>query len=822
MKKNRTVSPSPSDLPPRAAASGGGQVVWGWKVEAALFAVVAALTAVRFAGLFQGGILPNWDAPGHYYALLKMAEFLASGHVTGYMTEWLGGLPLFQFYGPLPFALTAGTWLATGKLVSLAWLFRLSIYLSVLAAVAALWFFAATFVSRAAGRAMLALSPLFVFYPMALSTFGIGATGAVWVGLISSTVGSALVLVWVSFLERVRRHPDGRADFLLAVLAGAALITTHVLSFVFGAVLVACWLLTLGRDVRAWARAAAVGAWSVSLAAFWLLPFAATVGMSSGAVRGEGQLTRPFFLDLFPFHLPYLNVAAAIFLGLALVGLVVAYRGGHRRLLVLLAGAVAFFLLRGPLADLFLTVGIHYYRFLVIVYSLVLVVASVGLTWLWGVWAADFPRRRAYVTALAVIAVALYASAFNVVEPEPGEAVAFSRVNWQASDFELDADGRRVTEMLGRQDDVRRVHVELPMLDGLVRLGSLSYFNAKLPLENSQSTILGLYMESGPLEPYISPVTNTLQGGWVPVWGQETLRRLLPFMNQGKLIQLGRLASFGVNYVVAYSDELAETLAASGRAEEVGVAGPFRVFRLAGAAPLAYAAPARPGAYLSGYGGPTWRGFASVLFAFPETYDFPVVEEPRRLAQVTDAELARLAFVVVDGSRLTDAELARLAASGLPVVYWDASYRTTAAARDNWRLVPAPEDVAASEKRYDVWPVGWEELAGAVAALREESPAEPVGIEEFTGRRIRLAAGSAPVVVNTAYFPYWQVDSGAARVYRVTPEKMLVFPDGGGEVVLEYRADGLKKFSVALSWISLAALAFYAARPFLRFRRRVR
>ncbi|MDA2936587.1 hypothetical protein MYX06_05210, partial [Patescibacteria group bacterium AH-259-L05] len=99
--------------------------------EVFLFGFVLVLMVIRFYGLFQSAELPGWDTPSHFFALQKMAtEYLPQGHISGYAYEWLNGMPLFQFYAPFFFILVSGVWLITFKLISLALLFRVFIFLS--------------------------------------------------------------------------------------------------------------------------------------------------------------------------------------------------------------------------------------------------------------------------------------------------------------------------------------------------------------------------------------------------------------------------------------------------------------------------------------------------------------------------------------------------------------------------------------------------------------------------------------------------------------------------------------------------------------------
>jgi hypothetical protein len=68
----------------------------------------------------------------------------------------------------------------------------------------------------------------------------------------------------------------------------------------------------------------------------------------------------------------------------------------------------------------------------------------------------------------------------------------------------------------------------------------------------------------------------------------------------------------------------------------------------------------------------------------------------------------------------------------------------------------------------------------------------------------------SPVLVRTSYFPNWSV-SGAQGPYRVTPNFMVVVPTGS-EVRLTYGRSGVEWFSMAVTLVGLAAVAWLLLR----------
>jgi hypothetical protein len=772
---------------------------------------VFALLLLRFPGILAAEPLPNWDAVGHFAALREMAGYLASGHVTGYFGEWFGGMPLFQFYAPLFFVAVAGAWQALGQAVPLALLFRVASLLAVFAVVPALWFFTATFFGRREARFALALSPLYLFFPKVLASFGAGAAAAFYIGLVPNALGLALVLAWPAVLEQWRHAPRSRAWAAAAVLVPAVLALTHVLSFIFGLALVALWAAVACRDAATLHRNAVAGAVAFGLAAFWLVPMAATTGYAVGAVRLNSLAAQ--LLTLFPFHIWLMQPVAAAQLGLLAAGLALVWRRGQRVALAMYLGLLMLLLLQSPLTTLLPGLGVHYYRLLPLLMLLQLAFAAVALAAAWDRWSDGLPRFRLYATVAVATLVGItffgvYANRLD--NPE----VIGPGIPWRAERFEDLAVSEELAARLARRGDVVRVSVEQPTAETLFRFGSQAALPSLLASHGLASTG-GLYMESAPAYPLLSSADSQLLGGASVVNEVQSLRRLGPFAMQSPAVQLARLCSFGVNYYVTMTEPTRASLAALVGHDPVDQVGPFAVFRLGDSASISASAAttvALPAAFLSSYGRLRFRDVATALFAGEQTYSFPVAELRGDVRRLPPAELGRFSFFIVDGRSLTDAERADLVGLGKPVLALGGSgLGGTPGVPKFERLNLGPRGLA------DAWPAGWPELWSAMATLRDASGAGAAATVTRPDSRTLVVRSTAPAILHYTYFPYWQA-LGDAKVYRATSEQMLVFPGPDGTATLIYRPDGIARAAQAASWFTAAAFAVWLAWPLRRRR----
>jgi hypothetical protein len=791
-----------------------------WRIELILLGGIFLLMVARFSGLFSSAELPNWDAPGHFFAVNKMAEYLSAGKLSGYFHGWLGGLEMFRFYPPLFYAIVAGAWLVTFKAIPLALLFRAAAFLAVFGTSVSLWLFVWTFFGRAAGRWALALSPALIFYPSAYSMFGVGGGAAFWVGLIPNACGLALIFVWLTLLERWRQTPTA-GRFAAMTSVGAALALTHSLSLIFGGVLFLIWLAVNWRKDRRVSRAVWSLALSLALAAFWLLPFLAGLSLTAGSERGETN-SLMYLLAIFPFHIPYLEVGIIAVISLALLGTFILVKERKYGLLALWLGSILFFLLRWPLSRVLPSVGIHYYRFLAVVYVLQLAVAAVGADWLWQRWAEGTTRRRVYLAVLAVLVAISYFSAFDLLDRASANQDSWRRpIAWDWAEFEGNEEAEALVSRLAQLKDANRIQVEMPIDVALTDLGSHFFFATRLPAANGQRSAAGLFVESAPQTPFLLSAVRTLQPGVNRIWGDERLRLIKPFVDQPKAVQLKRLGLFGINYLVATSPEMARQLEQHEGAEAVGAVGRYRIYRLMEARPLAYRLEYWPAVYLSDYGQADFRDIALTVFAGEHSHDKPVIESRLTINAFVEQGGADYSAVIVDGHDLAVGEANSLKLLAVPVIVLNPNAAVRSAVADeagNLRLIDQYQVVSKNSRRlWPDWPAGWAELQKELADLNWVPfvSDRDLTVLEFSNQRVRFSDGG-PLVINSGFSDRWQTDGGQP-ISRLTPDRLFVNASVGEGLAVNYSRNRVDLIGVFASLIAALVLGGYCVA-----RRRIR
>lgn len=786
--------------------------------EVLLFSAVLVLMFLRLSGLFRNAELPGWDTPSHFFALSKMTEYLSQGHISGYLPEWLGGMPLFQFYAPLFFIAVGGFWLLTFKLIPLALLFRIAIFLAIFSTSLSFWYFLKTFFNRRIARWGILLSLVFIFYPKIYSVFGIGAGAAIWIGLIAGTIGLSLALLWLSFLENLRKNPDSPGRFTLTTFGVAALVLAHTLSFIGGFICFVMYLLYHIRDRKIVLRGVIAFLLGLALAAFWLGPFAANLRLSSGDIRGIGTLALNPIYFLFPFKMPYLNLSAVVMLGLFLAGVYLLFKDKKYFPLLLLGGMSLFFIARNQLSLIFSELIIHYPRFLPFIFIFVLSPVAYALDWLWRCWTQDLTRRKVYFVILVVFLALNFFYAFDIKsEISPGDPFIRQPLAWQWSEFESAAEGQALLDKLKNINDAVRILVQMPPIEAEAYLGSLHYFTSQVPLRNNQNVITGLYVESGALAPFIMPTLEALTLGEAQAYGDVRLQLVKPFYNQDIGLHLQRLKKFGVNYLVSYSLGFTRRLVETNQVVFSDRTEYFKIFKLPDAYPLAYKAKYQPALYLNFGNKSLFREVAMALFAGSETFDFPIAEGKLKIAALNHDWLDSFSVMIVNGSGLCASDFEALLKLKHPLVILNAGgeiKNAIAAAVLNAGDIHFVDNFEIIAKRrnlpYEQWPAGWSDLIGIISSYQDRyriSDADVVTLKQFSDQQI-VFEGSGPIIVNSGYSPYWQQSNCAScQVFRVSPDQMLVF--GNGEVELEYAADSVKKASILLSLLTVAGLIIF-------------
>lgn len=778
---------------------------------------------LRLYGLFQNAALPGLDSSSHYFALSKMAtEYLPAGHITGFLHEWLGGMPLFQFYAPLYFIIVSSIWWATFKIFPLALLFRASIFLIIFSVPVSFWYFLKAYFGRRTALLGIPLSLIFIFYPKIYSWFGIGAGAAIWAGLITGTLGISLVLFWLSLLENLRKRQDSSGFFILTAICVAALALTHTISFIVGSFCFFIYLLYYFRDRKIVLRGLTSYILGIALSAFWLIPFIVSLDLTSGGILGVwGLAIRPFYL-LYPLKIPFLAPGALTLFLLTVSGLYILARDKNFFVPILLGSTSLFFIAGSRISLLLPDFTFHYQRLLPFIFIFILSISACALNWLWNSWGKGIPRqflgecgrRKIYFIILLAALAGVFFYTFDIKsEILPDDTSIRQPLAWSLDEFEYAEEANIILEKLNNLKDMRRLFVQLPSVEGLGYLGSLHYFTSQVALINKQNVITGLYAQSAPLTPFIMPTIHALTSGQVQIFGDTRLKLVRPFYDQAFSVHLNRLKKFGVNYIVSYTPAFGARLDKSGQAALIDATQHFKIFKIHDSRPLAYQAPYKPALYLNLDGGVGFKDLVLAVFAGEDTYNFPVVSGHNKLKNLDEELLENISIIIVGGSKLDAHDLNLLAKLDRPLIVLNPSNIAEKAALTDSNIIVSDNFETIPKLRisiYGKWPAGWVGLYEALAAFSEEinidEPA-PVAVEEFTSSTIKIN-GSGPIIINAGYSPYWQnIECKECPVFKVSPLQMMVF--GKGETTLEHKADGVKNFAAAVSLFAAAVLIIF-------------
>lgn len=786
-----------------------------WYLGAAVFALMLA----RLGAAWSSEMMPMGDWPGHEAASLEMVKCLQGGHWDCYVGSQFGGMPLFQMYAPLFFVVSAALHLATGQLVPLFLIMRGLAFLGVFAVAPALWYFTRMYLGRDAARWALAISPLHIFYPSAVAIMGIGASGAFTVGLVPSVFAVPLVLVLLGTMRSLASDRPHRGAWWLMVAAAAVLALTHTMGLFFGAILAAASfaaVLAFGGRVRPLVSA---GLAAFGLVAFWLVPFATYSGITPGVAIVD------------PMGASWLNafLPVGVVMGWPLVafmtvttlgGLWLLVRQHAWPLLTLVGGAVAFHVLRHPINHVLPDLALHYFRFGVFVHLLELTVASVALAWTWQRAKAHGVRTGHYVIAGVAIFVLMGVFLFDAKRQSvnDSEVVMDNDIAWSIDGLPGAAVAKDVTAAALTAGLTGRTFVESPTMVSSYLFGSVHYLEARLQHEAGLDNITGLYVQASTLSPFAYSAVSELSAGKIGYWAGEFIRFIRPFRSQSPAVFLGRLADLGVESEVLISPEKIEAVRATGLQDEVASSPEFAIFRARSHRPLISTAQHRPLVFAAAYGRVKFRELALALYAGEHTYDTLVVEEKRPVAAWA-AEAARFSGIIVDAEGLDDRTLVSLRALGLPVIVLNAG---SSVATNDYTIPRFEPMTQTTHLEGSSWPVGWEQLWRNVSSLVEQSRLDAAGVTTVTddGRQVSFEASAAiPYVINYSYFPSWQAAAGAKRVYRVTPDRLLVFADGPGTVTLTYGQTLTGKLSLAVTLLTVLLLAGLAWRQARRRQR---
>jgi hypothetical protein len=260
--------PQPGSLPDSRQRHG-----WRALLTSSPGLLVAVVLAVWLTTGLWGPQPPSGDdTMGHLIrAQFTLDELVPHAQLDGWQSRFGLGYQQFLFYGPgFTWAVLLLHWLSFG-LLSVAGAFKVAAIASFVVLPLSVAYLAVSFGLGRRTAGLAAILVLCVSSPFG----GVGLEGTFGIGLIPNQLGAAFACLALGAMLRLVAHPGPRG-VVVAGVALAAVLVTHVISAVILAVLVAIILLTFlgteGPQLRPlrWLVGALILA--CGLAAFWLVP----------------------------------------------------------------------------------------------------------------------------------------------------------------------------------------------------------------------------------------------------------------------------------------------------------------------------------------------------------------------------------------------------------------------------------------------------------------------------------------------------------------------------------------------------------------------
>ena len=553
----------------------------------------------------------------HYVAEFLREKLLPRGQVTGWAPGWFAGIPMLEFYFPLPYTLIALASPLLGEQVA----FKL---------VTSLGLFALPLTCWGAFRVLRLREPAPLLAAVAAMPFLFITSYTIYGGNIASTMAGefsfsiSFALLPLAFAVLYRTVEEGR-DWRPAALLVAAVVLCHILTTIVLVLGTTFFLLRApGRAALATVRKLAwVFGAAFCITAFWSLPFLLHIQYTA---RFEWTQRTEFLGDLFPAELrPYMLMG--------IVGLLAAVRRRERRLLL--------FAWPGLLAAATYVVLEHFFpraalwnaRMLPFVYLFALLLAAWGTTVLIGMLvglvhklppALAVDLRVAYACVMVLlIALPLLASWERRDYPSvPVEG--WAKYNYEG--FEVKQGWPEARALFDTLRGLPRGRVLWEYHKDYEKYGTTRTLE-NMPVFAGQPTMEGLLIESSLNAPFhFIMQAETSEQATHAVPGVEYPGFDFP-------VGLQHMRIFGIRYYVAYTETTKQAARAAGL-REVTRTGPFVIYQ-AGEGHLVEVPRYRP--VLA----PTrdWRSTSLEWFRRPQLLDTHLVYASR------DDAAAREAFV---------------------------------------------------------------------------------------------------------------------------------------------------------------------------------
>jgi hypothetical protein len=750
------------------------------------FLILAGISLVILIVLNPGWILSattptGGDMGAHVFGPAYLRDhLLPHGRILGWSNDWFAGFPAFYFYFPLPSLVIV----LLDVVLPYGVAFKVVTVIGLLGIPPAAYFL---------GRSMLLSRHVSIVAAGSGAVFAFLESYSIYGGNVASTLAGefayswsfAFSLVYIALLIKAVR--DDKKYLKWAALAFAATLLSHVLTtivVVFASLFVLPWR-------RGFWRTLAIGIWGFAIAAFWAMPLAARIGLTSdmawspltrweevfpvelwllipvaipGAIWASrhtsraGPLMAMTLLPLIYYPLP--TVLPELFPGLF---------GGERwklwngRLLPYWYFGIAFFAAVGVGAAVVWAsrrlpsrMSSHWARLLIVVVTVVaaslvadsvdfpawawipVVLAGAGLLALSFFWPTDLSTRQ-FLTAFATVVIVFGALA--------GVTFIDGWSKWNYEGYESKEPWPEYEALMVELDKLPdgRVHWEANN-EALNRYGTpMSPMLIPYWTEGSQKSMEGLFFESSLTTPF--HFINSSEMSEKPSNPIPGLTYHTGEMDRG----IKHLELFGVSYYVSVTPEA--TARADGMAE---------LTKLATTTPF-------------------------TIYALPET---GLVEAASFMPSVYDVGDRGLFALLTGHATVTDENGVTLPSFYDMSLAWYEDIDNM----DQWVVSDGPQE--------------WPRIESLAERPNEplQVPADAVSNVVVEDHRISFhtTAVGVPHLVKVSYFPNWTAE-GADGPWRAAPSLMVVVPTSE-DVVLEFRDTWAETGGKIVSVLGIALL----------------
>jgi hypothetical protein len=756
----------------------------------------------------DGRVLGGWDLTPQYYLYEICLKSLMHFKVTGYDFKWFGGYPSFSCYGFIPYIIPALLEMLVVKplttLISIEspqnfWIFNLFIFSLPYLFIWAMCFCGKCFFGKES-RCFIVIFSLFY-----LTTIGdsdkapFGLYAGLFHGHIAAFCGSILSILLLAYLQILTFRSRTR-DIIMAGVVFGLLIMTHTLSTVFGLFIMGVFVIA-EFSIAYVKRIILVFVIGLAVSSFWIFPFIMNMGLtSSHSIPEIGTSAMQWiFPDLWMLRkIDYTSITWFFMVPVPGIILFFCTMAGLRNLFLNKSIALPLcfllttLLLSGNFFYAVLKLPIHYYRFTMLVYPLMILVSSAGAAAVYN-FLCSGPhslKETARVGFFFIIFWGLLIAGIRDYNftPEEGfysDLIAHISATKEMEEnlpklspvnsFEEFPEAMELIEYLSKSKLTGRVAVETaPLLQKLT--GSIHFFNTFLPFYDI-SIVPGLLAESSLSAPYLIPLLA--QGSNSLLWGKKVFPRWEnEYYGQTQNETIKRLQVYDVEYILAITKKYKRFLdtAPPNLLEIKERFGSFALYHVKELKGLFSAPKYKPILYIRD-SGPSFRDFCEDWWEEFSMLDFTFIYTDKRFETLPEYEKSQIGAIVI--SKLPDApvsaaEFEKYKAFGRPFYFlggvpWadlDNEVKSHFLTTPNNRSWKKPLRKRLSELSDFALP-----------------PAEaPAGSASEDSLHINA---TGPVLINFSYFPRWKSNSPSQNVYMATPSLMLVFSQGTTE--LAYR-----------------------------------